>query len=164
MKDLFGRDQDASPPMPLNRRRALLAMGVMGACAVTVAFIPQWRRVISPGRPVDAAALAKALVPLSRDERAALGRAISSLDASRNYTRELAASLGSLVVLNGSSLLGPRDIDRLVAPLSQRSRDDFAKGRVIMIDRWYLSRTQCDVLAMAAAASGAPAIQIGAAS
>lgn len=150
--------------MALSRRRALLALGAMGACAAGVVLIPQWRRLINHGRPVDVAALAKALVPLSRDERAALGRAVTGIDAARDYTREIAASLGSLVVLDGAGLLGPRSIDRLVEPLSQRSRDDFTKGRVMMVDRWYLSRTQCDVLAMAVGVAGPHAKQIGAAS
>lgn len=151
MKDLFGRDQDRSPGMAVSRRRALLALGVTAAGIIV---IPQWQRLARPRRVVDCAALAKAMLPFSRDERAKIGRAVLSSDVRRDYVRELARCLGKLVLIRGTDLIGPGDLDRLVEPLLRRSREDFGDGRVLMVDRWYLSRTQCDVLAMAARGSG----------
>lgn len=147
--------------MPMSRRRALVALGAMGTLALGIATIPQWRRIISPARVIDVGQLAKGLMPMSRDERADLGRAIIQRDSSRDYAREIAGTVHNTFSLRGSELLGPRDTDRAVAALAQQSKADFATGRIVKIDRWYLSRTQADVLAIAAQQADAPRHTIG---
>lgn len=175
MKDVSGGDPLGSPAligqskvshaMPLTRRRALGALGVMGALGLGLLVVPQWRRVVSPGRVVDSNALARGMMPLSRDERAALGRMILAREPGRDHPREIVAATKGRVVLLGNDLVGPRDLGVVIDALNQRTRDDFANGRFEMIDRWYLSRTQRDVLALAAGAMGTATgtSQIGAA-
>lgn len=157
MKDLFGRDPDGSPGMALSRRRALLALGAMGALGLGIAIIPQWRRLVSPGRVVEVGALARTLVPLSRDERAQMGHAILAADGHRSHLREIAGVLDRLVVLRGTDLLASRGDTKLLIALGERIRADFAAGRILMIDRWYISRTQGDLLALAASRATSPA-------
>ena len=152
--------------MSLSRRRALVALGAMGALALGIAVIPQWRRLSTGGRVLDLGALARALVPLSRDERASLGRAILELEKDRRHELELAAASDGRVRPRDGLLVGPKNVDALIEDFRGYARSDFAKGRVMLVDRWYLSRTQADVLAAAAKASADARAQgqIGAAS
>lgn len=142
-----------------------MALGAMAALGAGLSLIPQWRRVVGTPPALDAAALAKALVPLSRDERADVGRAILSLEPQRRHDRELVLASKGLLRVRADGLAAPRDLDRLVEILIHHSKRDFAQGHVLLVNRWYLARTQADVLAIAASAPApARAATIGAAS